>query len=107
LHRAFKFQNIKKTNHTIELIGCDIEKFLEYLEFSFLSGMTFKNYGCGHKEWCIDHIKPCAAFDLTKEKERRKCFHYANLQPMWNKDNWSKNSRYNGKLIRKNITNNI
>jgi hypothetical protein len=37
-----------------------------------------------------DHIRPCASFDLSKASEQRKCFHYANLQPLWAKENLEK-----------------
>ena len=42
--------------------------------------MTWDNYG-GY--WHIDHIIPCCRFDLTKEEEQLKCFHYTNLQPLF------------------------
>jgi hypothetical protein len=51
--------------------------------------MNWENQG----EWHIDHILPCASFDLTKEEEQRKCFHYTNLQPLWAKDNMIKGSK--------------
>ena len=28
----------------------------------------------------IDHRRPCASFDLTKEEDVKMCFHYTNLQ---------------------------
>lgn len=62
------------------LIGCDREYLKEYLEQQFLDGMTWENYG---KIWHIDHIQPCYSFDLTRESEQRKCFHYTNLRPLW------------------------
>ncbi len=52
--------------------------------------MTWDNYG----EWHIDHIKPCALFDFTKEEQQRECFHYTNLQPLWAKDNMRKSDKY-------------
>jgi len=57
--------------------------------------MTWDNHGTGHngkgmKEWHIDHIKPCASFDLSKPSQQRKCFHYSNMQPLWAKDNLKK-----------------
>jgi hypothetical protein len=75
---------------TLELLGCNSEFFKEYLENNFLDGMTWENYG----EWHIDHMKPCAAFDLTNEDDQRKCFHYTNLQPLWALDNIIKGANF-------------
>ena len=72
--------NTTKIETTVNLIGCSFGELKEHLENRFLKGMTFKNYG---KVWEIDHIKPCASFDLTKKSEQRKCFHYSNLQPLF------------------------
>ena len=47
------------------------------------------NYG----EWHIDHIKPCAKFDLTKLEDQKKCFNYTNLQPLWAIDNYKKRDK--------------
>lgn len=99
LNKVLKRQNAKKSNHTLKLVGCTVEYLKRYLEDRFLHGMTWDNYG--FYGWHIDHITPCVFFDLTKPKEQRKCFHYTNLQPLWQKDNLEKNSWYNGKLIRK------
>ena len=81
--------NIKSAS-TKKLIGCSIEKLLEHLESQFQDGMTWDNYG----EWHVDHIKPCALFDFTKEEEQRECFHYTNLQPLWAEDNLRKSDKY-------------
>ena len=35
----------------------------------------------------IDHIRPCASFDLTQESDQLKCFNYTNIQPLWAIDN--------------------
>lgn len=80
----------QKSASTIELLGAPIEKVREYLENQFQPGMTWDNHG----EWHIDHIKPCVSFDLTKEEEQRRCFHYTNLQPLWAKDNLRKGAKY-------------
>ncbi len=68
-----------KSKHTIELLGCSIEQLKSHLEKKFTKGMSWNNYG----KWHVDHIKPCASFDLSKASEQRKCFHYNNLQPLW------------------------
>jgi len=62
----------------------------EYLQNQFKKGMTWKNYGKGKRKWCVDHIKPCCSFDLSKPEEQKKCFHYTNLQPLWAKENRQK-----------------
>lgn len=72
----------------MELLGCDINFLRGHLESKFQKGMTWENYN--HKGWHMDHIIPCAVFDMTNEEEQRVCFHYTNLQPLWAKDNISK-----------------
>jgi hypothetical protein len=79
-------KNNYKSKHTMQLLGCSIDFLKQHLSSKFTSGMSWSNYG----KWHIDHIKPCAKFDLSKEEEQRKCFHYTNLQPLWAKDNLRK-----------------
>ena len=74
----------------MSLIGCSLEYFIAYLESKFQDGMTLDNYG----EWHIDHIRPCASFDLTDPDQQRQCFHYTNLQPLWAKDNLLKGDKF-------------
>lgn len=78
-----------KSESTINLIGCSIEHLMAHLESGFTEGMSFDNYG----RWHVDHVIPCAKFDLTKGKEQKKCFNYKNLQPLWAFDNMSKGAR--------------
>jgi desulfoferrodoxin (superoxide reductase-like protein) len=61
------------------------------LEKQFKLGMNWDNYG--RSGWHIDHIKPCASFDLTKKEEQLKCFHYTNLQPLWARENLIKSDK--------------
>jgi hypothetical protein len=75
-----------KSLSTMFLIGCDIDYLMYHLQCQFKEGMTWDNYG----KWHIDHIKPCASFDLSKHEEQLKCFHYSNLQPLWAKENLHK-----------------
>jgi len=87
-----------KLARTIQLLGCSLEFLKQHLQKQFKSGMNWKNYGNGWngkglKEWHIDHIVPCALFDLSKINEQRKCFHYTNLQPLWAEENLKKNRR--------------
>jgi len=62
---------------------------MAHLESLFLPGMSWEN----RHLWHIDHVLPCAAFDLTNPKEQRRCFHYTNLQPLWALDNIKKRAK--------------
>jgi hypothetical protein len=78
-----------KKERTLDLLGCSTQFLINYLESQFQKGMTWKNYG----EWHIDHIRPCSSFNLSVAKERKKCFHYTNLQPLWAEDNLKKSNK--------------
>jgi len=80
-----------KSGHTMDFLGCTIDKLKTHLETKFQHGMSWENYG----KWHIDHIKPCASFDLSKSEEQRKCFHHTNLQPLWAIDNRKKSNKIN------------
>jgi hypothetical protein len=89
-YAIIKQRNIRKIKSFTSLIGTNRENLWKHLESTFKPGMKKENYG----KWHIDHIKPCAAFDLTKLKEQKKCFHYTNLQALWAKENLSKGAKY-------------
>jgi hypothetical protein len=80
---------VKSTRATIAL-GCSLEDFKIYLESRFEPGMTWKNYGA---VWHIDHIMPCAIFDMTKPEHVKRCFHFSNMQPMFAKENLCKRAK--------------
>jgi hypothetical protein len=80
-----------KHKNTIELLGCSLSQFLTYIENKFKHGMNWSNYG--KNGWHIDHIIPCSSFDLTDNEQQKKCFHYTNLQPLWEKENLSKGNK--------------
>jgi hypothetical protein len=80
----------EKAGRTFELIGCTPQFLKEYLESKFQAGMSWALRRSFH----IDHIKPCAAFDLTNPEQQKACFHYTNLQPLWPVDNIRKGASY-------------
>lgn len=83
----------KKSFATEKLLGCSIEQLKQHLENRFKKGMNWANYG----KWEIDHIRPCASFDLSKTEEQLKCFHYSNLRPLWKHENRRKGIEQGGK----------
>jgi hypothetical protein len=86
-----------KIAHAMVYLGCTSEEYHQYLG-ELLAAMatstgviaSFANHG----QWHIDHIRPCASFNLENEIERHMCFHYTNLQPLWAFDNVSKSDSY-------------
>jgi hypothetical protein len=79
-----------KNVRTFELIGCTPPALKLWLESKFKPGMGWHN----RSEWHIDHIRPCASFDLTDPVQQRQCFHYSNLQPLWATENILKGASY-------------
>ena len=89
----------KKAYKTTDLLGCEIDFFIKYIESLFTEGMNWEKLK--NKEIEIDHILPCCQFNLLDENEQKKCFHYTNLQPIWKKDHIIK-SKEDRKLTIKN-----
>lgn len=90
-HRIRNVLNGKvKSKSTLELLGCSIDDLKNHLQSKFYANMSWDNYG---SYWHIDHIRPCASFNLENEEEQKICFHYSNLQPLTAKDNLSKGAR--------------
>jgi len=95
-HRIYlALKGISKSKRTMELLGCSIEQLKQHLKIKFTKGMSFKNYG----KWHIDHVVPCASFDLSNPEEQHKCFNFKNLQPLWAKDNLEKRDKISNTLI--------
>jgi hypothetical protein len=95
LRAFYKSKNLKKTNKTLQIVGCTSEFLKEYLEKKFYPHpetneyMTHENHGT--YGWHIDHIIP---LDSAKnEEELKKLCHYTNLQPMWALDNIKKSNK--------------
>jgi hypothetical protein len=87
----FAMKGRAKTTRSIELVGCTVEQLRKHIESKFLLGMNWDNYG--FRGWHIDHIIPCAMFDLLNPEQQKKCFHWSNLQPLWATENLSKGIR--------------
>ena len=86
---AVKSGGGEKAEKTMELLGCSVQHVRDHLASQFTEGMTWENQG----EWHVDHIRPCASFNLEDPEEQKRCFHWTNLQPLWAKDNITKGDR--------------
>lgn len=84
-----------KSGKSLELLGCTIPELKSYLEDRFLPTMTWENYGT---LWHIDHVIPCAFFNLTDPEQQKLCFNYANLQPLFAKTTIIEGVTYIGNL---------
>jgi hypothetical protein len=93
-----------KIDSSIKLLGCSIEEFKFHIESSFKPEMSWENHG---EIWEIDHIKPCASFDLTCEDQQKECFHYTNMQPLFKTSDIAKSFGYIDHIGNRNKKNNL
>lgn len=101
INKVLRQKGADKTNKFYNYLGCTKEFFIKYFEAKFKEGMTWDNHG----KWHIDHIKPCASFNLLDEEEQKKCFHYTNLQPLWAHENLRKGCKYTEDIQNNEINN--
>lgn len=85
---------------TRKLLGCNYDFIREWLESQFTEEMCFENHG---EVWHIDHVIPCAKFDMTDKDDQLKCFNWTNLQPMISVENLRKGDDITKKEIDKHI----
>lgn len=83
-----------KSTSTTLLVGCSMEKLKNYLqntaEENGYTNFDINNYS--GKEYHIDHIVPCSAFNLNCSYHQKLCFNWSNLQILSAKDNLIKSN---------------
>lgn len=84
-------RKLKKSNSTMMLVGCSLQELKAHIESLFTEGMSWEKLLAG--EIHLDHIMPCAMFNLVDPAQQAECFHYTNLQPLWAKDNLMKHDK--------------
>jgi len=87
-----------KSSKTADLVGCSYDEFILHLESQFPEKMTWEDYR--ELGWHIDHIIPCAIYDLSIEENQKKCFNYRNLRPLSKEENLRKHARVDMDLIK-------
>jgi hypothetical protein len=87
--------NNSKSNNTMKLIGCNIAFIKKYLQFTaILNGykdFNIENYSTN--KYHIDHIVPCAKFNLKCSYHQKLCFNYTNLQILTKDKNLEKRDK--------------
>ena len=92
---ALKGDLALKRDRTMDLVGCTPRELKSHIETHFKPGMNWDNWGKGDGFWNLDHIRPCASFDLTDQEQQKACFHWSNLQPLWAQENLEKHAKWN------------
>jgi hypothetical protein len=88
--RVNELMNKKYNNpRTLNLVGCNYEFLMSYIESKFTKNMSWDNYG--YYGWHLDHIIPLST--EKTEKEIYNLYHYTNLQPLWAEDNLKKSNK--------------
>lgn len=77
----------RKSKSTMELTG--MESSEDLIKYLYEKSPRFE--GVPLSELHVDHIIPCAAFDMGSVDHQRVCFHYTNLQLLTPAENLSKN----------------
>ena len=74
-------QGYTKKSKSFQILGCEYDFFIKYIEDKFTNGMNWNNHG----EWHLDHIVPISS--AKTEEDVIKLNHYTNFQPLWAIDN--------------------
>jgi hypothetical protein len=79
-----------KRMRTLDILGCSIEFFMEWIQYQFDNSMSWDNQG---SYWDFDHVTPCTSFDLEKQSDVLTCYHWSNLRPCEKRANISKSNK--------------
>ena len=89
-NKAFKSQNVRKTNKPFDLLRCPRSFFKSWIIHHLYSDMSLDNY-CS--VWQIDLCLSTTSFNLLDENDMKKGFNWIILRPMYSKENNSKNDQ--------------
>ena len=96
LRHVLNSKNLKKSKHTIDILGCSIEELKLHLESQFEQWMNWSNNGPYDPKnldtWQIDHIEPLA--NAVTEEDVYRLSHYTNLRPLRAIDNIIKKDKW-------------
>jgi hypothetical protein len=87
-------------------LDCSIEFLKEWFEYQFRLLKVFDGIELSwdnRKEWHIDHVIPCNAFDFSNEIHRKTCFNWSNLAPLPKRENILKGDKIIQQSIKRQI----
>ncbi len=87
IRNALAVRGVKKCRKSFEIVGCSPQFLKFHIESLFKPGMSW----AVRREIHIDHRIPLAS--AKTKKEMLALCHYTNLQPLWVKENLSKNAK--------------
>lgn len=93
--RIWKCVNTK-SNSSKMLLGCKIQFYTMWIEYTMTRDMNWDNYGT---VWHIDHVNPIANFNMLDELDQRKAFNWTNTQALHINENLLKNDKIDKNLI--------
>jgi len=76
-----------KQKQSIEYLGCDAERYWDWMQYNFDEKFTFDNYG---KEWHIDHVIPIHVFNLENYNDQMLSLNWRNTTPLSISENLKK-----------------
>lgn len=85
-----------KADRTMNLLGCNKDWLRKWIEYQFDDKMNWDNYGT---VWHLDHVRPCASFDLKDPEQQRICFGWKNIRPLDKSKNMIKSDNVDTNLI--------
>jgi very-short-patch-repair endonuclease len=62
------------------MVGCTMEEFSRHVHANWKPGMKWGNFGV---TWHLGFVKDLSLFDLQKDSEVSKAFHWQNVVPEW------------------------
>ena len=96
LYKAYKAQNVGKTNKTFDFFKSSHAFFKRWIIHQLYGDMSIDIYG---SVWCIDHFLPIAPFNPLDEKEMKKYLNWINLRPLDTKEDNSKRAKFDNRLL--------
>lgn len=96
--KTYATAELAKSARTNDLLGCSYAELKLHIESLFTEGMNWDKVLSA--EIHLDHKRPVCSFDLTQLDQRKLCFNYKNLQPLWALDNLKKHAKYNPDELR-------